>query len=366
MQICEHALGRDVRCDFASDNYAGAHPAVLEAVVACNAGHEPAYGGDRYTARAEAAFRAELGDRARIYFALSGTGANVVALASALRPHQAVICAAGAHIDVDECGAYERFGGGKIVTVATRDGKLTADDVERASAGIGDQHRAQPAAISISQSTEAGTVYGLDEMQALAAMCRRYGLLFHVDGARIANAAVALGASLRSLLVDTGVDVCSFGGTKNGLLFGEAIVFPRGHSAERDVPFVRKQAMQLGSKMRFVAAQFEALLANGLWQRNAANANAMAQRLAARVSGVEHVGIVHPVQANAMFCVLPVRAIEPLQRERRFYVWDRERSVVRWMTAWDTTESDVDDFSEAIVRIVVRPEREAPHQRREP
>jgi threonine aldolase len=337
---------------FASDNNAGVHPRILEAVAAANGGHVPSYGDDEWTQRAEATFRALIGDEARVFFAFNGTGANVIALAAALRPFQAVICPEAAHLAVDECAAYERFGGGKLLTVAVEGGKLTPDDVEGHIRGVGDQHHVQPGAISISQSTEVGTVYTLDELSALGAVARKHGLLFHVDGARLANAVASLGTDLRTMLVQTGIDVCTFGGTKNGMMFGEAIVFPRYHPAVDALMFTRKQGMQLASKMRFVAAQFEALLRDDLWLDNAAHANAMARLLAARLRDLDDVvQIAYPVEANAVFPVLPRHAIEPLQRVRRFYMWDAERDVARWMTAWDTAPADVHAFADAVWRI---------------
>jgi threonine aldolase len=337
---------------FASDNNAGVHPDVLTALAAANDGHATAYGDDEITHRAEASFRELLGDDARVFFAFNGTGANVVALASALRPYHAVICPAGAHLAVDECAAYERFGAGKLIDVPVRDGKLTPDDVERNIRGVGDQHHVQPGAISVSQSTEVGTVYTVDELRALGAVARKHGLLFHLDGARIANAVASLGVDVRTMLVETGVDVCTFGGTKNGMMFGEAIVFPKPHPAADALPFTRKQGMQLASKMRYVAAQFEALLRDGLWLRNASHANAMARLLAARLRDLDDVvQLAYPVQANGVFPVLPPHAIEPLQRERRFYMWDADKYVARWMTSWDTTEEDVHEFADAIWRI---------------
>ena len=337
---------------FASDNNAGVHPVVLAALTAANDGHATAYGDDAITHRAEAAFRALLGDEARVFFAFNGTGANVVALAAALRPYHAIICPAGAHLAVDECAAYERFGAGKLIDVPVRDGKLTPDDVERNVRGVGDQHHVQPGAISISQSTEVGTVYTIDELRALGAVARKHSLLFHLDGARIANAAASLGVDVRTMLVETGVDVCTFGGTKNGMMFGEAIVFPKHHPAADALPFTRKQGMQLASKMRFVAAQFEALLRDGLWLRNASHANAMARLLAARLRDLDDViRLAYPVQANGVFPILPRHAIEPLQRERRFYMWDADTNVARWMTSWDTTEEDVHAFADAVWRI---------------
>ena len=345
---------------FASDNNAGVHPDVLAALAAANDGHATAYGDDEITHRAEAAFRALLGEDARVFFAFNGTGANVVALASALRPYHAIICPAVAHLAVDECAAYERFGGGKLIDVPVRDGKLTPDDVERNVRGVGDQHHVQPGAISISQSTELGTVYTVEELRALGAVARKHGLLFHLDGARIANAAASLGADVRTMLVDTGVDVCTFGGTKNGMMFGEAIVFPKHHPAADALPFTRKQGMQLASKMRFVAAQYEALLRDGLWLRNASHANAMARLLAARLRDLDDViRLAYPVQANGVFPILPASAIEPLQNERRFYEWDAEQHIARWMTSWDTTVEDVHDFADAIWRIVPRQKDDA-------
>jgi threonine aldolase len=276
----------------------------------------------------------------------------VIALAAALRPYQAVICPERAHLNVDECGAFERFTGGKIIAVPVRNGKLTPADVERQLGGLGSVHHVQPAAISISQSTEVGTVYTLDELAALGAVARENGLLFHVDGARLANAVVTLDTDLHALLTQTGVDVCTFGGTKNGLLFGEAIVFPRSHPAIEHLPYTRKAGMQLASKMRFVAVQFSALLADDLWRRSARHANAMARRLAAHLRDVPGVRIAYPVDANGVFAQVPAALIPTLQASRRFYVWDAAESVVRWMAAFDTTADDVDDFAATIARVV--------------
>lgn len=335
---------------FASDNGAGAHPEVLAALAVANAGHVTAYGADPLTDRAIDLFRDRLSPDTAVFFAFNGTGANVVALAAALRPHQAVIAPAGAHLNVDECGALERFAGSKIIAVPVVDGKLTAANVERQMKGIGDPHHVQPGAISISQSTEVGTVYSLAELRSLASVAHEYGLFFHVDGARLANAVAALDTDLTAMLLETGVDACTFGGTKNGMLFGEAIVFPRPHPAVELIPYVRKSGMQLSSKMRFVAAQFEAMFAGELWLRSARHANRMAQRLA---EGLTALGIrlAYPAQANGVFAILPPAAIPPLQRERRFYVWDEATSVVRLMCSFDTTEDDVDSFVAAVERV---------------
>src|SRR3954468_17250722 len=264
---------------FASDNYAGALPEVVEAIAAANAGHAPAYGEDEWTARAEARFREHFGPEARVFLALNGTGANVVALRALAQPWSAVVCPETAHLNVDECGAPERVGGLKLLTVAAPDGKLTPQLVASRLGRFGDEHAVQPRVVSISQSTELGTVYSVDEVRALADQAHTHGLLLHVDGARLANAAAALDVPLGALTTDAGVDALSFGGTKNGLLLGEAVVLLRPDLGE-GIEYLRKQSMQLASKMRYLAAQFDALLQDDRWRRAAANANAMARRLA--------------------------------------------------------------------------------------
>lgn len=331
------------RRSFASDNAAGAHPEVLAALARVNQGHAPAYGADEHTARAEALIRQELGDTAHPFLVFGGTGANVTALAAVLLPHESVICAETAHINVDECGAPERHSGCKLVPIATPDGKLTPGLVGPAIKGIGAEHHAQPRVISISQATEYGTVYTPAELSALSDFAHRHRLLLHVDGARLANAAASIGASLKAITADAGVDLLSFGATKNGAIGAEAVVFFREEPARR-FKYIRKQGMQLPSKMRFVAAQFEALLSDGLWLRSARHANAMARRLAAGVRGAPGITITQPVEANAVFAILPPDRIASLQEEFFFYVWDDQRHEVRWMTAWDTTEADVDGF----------------------
>ena len=331
---------------FGSDNHAGIHPAVLEAIGAANTGHVAAYGNDPWTQRLEQRFRELLGDVAA-FPVFNGTGANVTGLSALLRPHQAVICAETAHVNTDECGAPERFTGAKLIDVATTDGKLTPALVERRLVGIGDEHRVQPRAVSITQATELGTVYSLQELAGLASFCHANGLLLHVDGARIATAAASLGCDLRALTAGAGVDVLSFGGTKNGLMGGEAVVFLDPGMA-RDFLYIRKQSMQLNSKMRFVSAQLLALLDDDLWLRSARHANAMARRLADGVAGVPGVEVVHPVESNAVFARLPAAAIVPLQERYPFYVWDEAEHVVRWMCSWDTREADVDAFAGSV------------------
>ncbi len=341
-------------CDFASDNHAGAHPEVLEAIAAANAGHAGSYGADPWTARAEARI-AELFGAARAFLVFNGTGANVASIAALTRPYEAVVCTHTAHMHVDECGAPERLVGVKLLPIATEHGKLAPGDLGRWEDKRGDEHHVQPRLVSITQSTELGTVYSTDEVSALAAAAHALGMLLHVDGARLANAAAALDASFAELTTEAGVDVVSFGGTKNGLVFGEAVVFCNPELGT-EFAFVRKQLGQLASKMRFVSAQFEALLAGDLWLRSARHANAMAARLNRAVSEIDGVEISHPVEANAVFARLPRAAIErlltELPGEHPFYIWDDERDEVRWMCAWDTGEADVDAFAER-VRVAV-------------
>ena len=337
------------RRGFASDNHAGVHPAVLQAIAEANAGHEEAYGADSVTAAVETTFRRHFGEDAEAFVVFNGTAANVLAIDAVTRPHQAVICAETAHLNVDECGAPERHAGVKLLTVATEHGKLDPADLARWDAKIGDEHHVQPRVVSISQSTELGTVYTPDELAAVAAAAQERDLLLHMDGARVANAAASLGCELREITTDAGVDLLSFGGTKNGLMLGEAVVFLRPGLAE-GFEFVRKQGMQLASKMRLLSAQFEALLGpDELWRENAAHANAMAQRLAEAISGIDGVELAHPVDANAVFPRLPKGMAKRLQEEwpysHPFYVWDETTGVARWMCAWDTKPADVDDFA---------------------
>jgi threonine aldolase len=339
---------------FGSDNAAGILPEALEAIAAANAGHATAYGNDEWTARAEERFRAHFGDEARAFVVFNGTGANVTGLRALLRPHEAVVCAETAHLNVDEGGAPELVAGIKLLPVATADGKLTPDLVRPRLVRFGDEHAVQPRVISITQSTELGTVYTPDEIAALAGLAHETGLLLHVDGARLANAAAALDVPLRAITTDAGVDALSFGGTKNGLLAGEAVVLLRPGLAEA-MPYLRKQSMQLASKMRFLSAQLAALLTDDLWRRPAAHANAMAARLAAAVEGLPAVTITQPVQANAIFAILPREVTAALQERFHFYTWDEATGEVRWMCAWDTTADDVDAFAQAIAEAVGAP-----------
>lgn len=339
---------------FASDNYAGVHPDVLAAIATANVGHMTSYGADPVTADAVAAFRRHLGDEAEIAFVFNGTGANVVGLNLLLRPWEHVVCARTAHVNVDECGAPERLLGVKLVDVDTPDGKLTPDLVRSVHTGVGDEHRTQPRVVSITQSTELGTLYTPDEIRALADCAHERGMYLHLDGARICNAAAALGIPLRETTTDCGVDVLSFGGTKNGLLGAEAVVVLRPELASA-LPYVRKQCMQLGSKLRFVAAQFLALLDGDLWYRNAAHANAMAARLHDAVHDVPGLAVTQPRQVNAVFATVPDWSVPLLQKASHFYEWDEARHEVRWMCSWDTTERDVDLFAAAVREVLAQP-----------
>jgi threonine aldolase len=336
---------------FGSDNHAGVLPAALEAIAAANAGHAPSYGNDPWTARAEQRFREHFGEQARAFIVFNGTGANVVGLRALVRPWEGVICAETAHLNVDECGAPEFNAGIKLLAVPTPDGKLTPELVAPRLVRFGDEHAVQPRVISITQSTELGTVYSLDELRALAEVAHEQGLLLHVDGARLANAAAALDVPLRAVATDAGADALSFGGTKNGLLAGEAVVLLRP-GLDDALPFLRKQSMQLASKMRFLAAQFDALLDGDAWRVPAAHANAMAARLAQAVAAVDGVTITQPVQANAVFAILPPGAAERLRERFYFYTWDEGTGEVRWMCSWDTTEAEVDAFAAAVAEEV--------------
>lgn len=334
---------------FASDNYAGAHPQVLAAIEEANEGHAVAYGGDPWTARAEALLCEHFGEQAVSYLVFNGSAANVLSLRALCRPWESVICAAQAHINVDEGGAAEQIAGVKLQDVATHDAKLTPEHVEPLLARRGDEHAVQPRVVSVTQATELGTRYSPAELDALARFAHRRGLLLHVDGARLANAAAALDLPLRALTTDVGVDVVSFGGTKNGLLLGEAVVFCDPALAE-GFKYMRKQTLQLASKGRFIAAQFVALLEGGLWRRNAEQANAMAVRLAAALLDVPGVRLTQPVEANAIFAILPPGVTEQLQRAWPFYIWDAATGEVRLVCSWDTTADEVDSFAEDVSR----------------
>ncbi|MFD3533477.1 threonine aldolase family protein [Streptomyces sp. NPDC058664] len=338
---------------FASDNYAGAHPEVLAALALANDGHQVAYGEDQYTEHLQRIMHSHFGPSAEAFPVFNGTGANVTALQALTDRWGAVICAESAHINVDEGGAPERMGGLKLLTVPTPDGKLTPELIDRQAWGWEDEHRAMPQVVSITQNTELGTVYTVDEIRAIVEHAHSKGMKVHLDGARIANAAASLDVPMRAFTNAVGVDVLSYGGTKNGMLFGEAVVV-LNPDAVSHMKHLRKLSMQLASKMRFVSVQLEALLAKDLWLRNARHSNAMARRLAAGVRELDGVEILHPVQANAVFARLPHEVTRRLQERFRFYFWDEAAGDVRWMCAFDTTEDDVDAFLQALKEELAR------------
>lgn len=332
---------------FASDNQASVHPDVLAALAEVNDGHQPAYGEDAVTGRLRDVVRRHFGARAEVFPVFNGTGANVVSLQAMSERWSSVVCPESAHINTDECGAAEKIAGLKLITVPTPDGKLTPGLVERYAVGSGNIQRRLPAAVSITQSTELGTVYTAEETAAVAAAAHERGLTVHMDGARIANAAASLGVPLRALTTDAGVDVLSFGGTKNGLLLGEAIVV-LNPDAVRAMAYLRKSSMQLASKMRYVSAQLVALLDGDLWLRNASHANAMARRLEAAARAVPGVAITRAVQANTIFALVPKDVAERLRERFPFYTWDEATGEVRWVCSFDTTGDDVDAFATAL------------------
>ena len=334
---------------FGSDNHSGISPEVLQAIADANVEHALAYGDDEYCERAAALFRHTFGEQASVYFVFNGTGANVLNIDAMCRSHHAVVCAETAHINVDECGAPQRIVGCKLLTVPTPDGKLTPELVKTQLHGFGFEHHSQPRAISIAQATELGTLYTLDEIRALADLAHSYNMYLHVDGARLANAAVALGCTFKEMTTEQGVDCLSFGGTKNGLLMGESAVI-LNPALDVELKYRRKQMGQLCSKMRFMAVQFEAYLHNDLWRRNAEHSNKMAQLLYQELQQVPQTEVVYPVQVNSVFARLPRNVWTALQNDYFFYDWDEADNVVRWMCSFDTTEEDIHNFVAALRR----------------
>jgi threonine aldolase len=330
---------------FASDNYSGVHPEVMKALQNANEEHAGSYGNDVYTKRAVDKFKEIFGNDVDVFFVYNGTGANVLGLTTLTQSFNSILCAEGAHINVDESTAPEKFLGCKLVTVPAPDGKLTASAIKEKIQRIGDQHHPQARVISISQATEYGTVYNAEEIKSLSQL----GLYLHMDGSRLANAAVTLNKSFKE--ITAGVDVLSFGGTKNGLMFGEAIVFFKPELAANFL-YQRKQGMQLASKMRFISAQFEALLSNDLWRRNATHTNSLAKLLGNELSKIEGITVTQKIEANGVFAIMPAHVIEPLQKEYPFYVWNEKLNEVRLMCSWDSTEAEVKKFISSLQRAL--------------
>ncbi len=336
---------------FASDNNSGVHPNIFKAMEAANNGHVVGYGNDPYTQKAIGIFKEKFGANTEVFFVFNGTGANVLSLSTVTQSFHSVICAETAHIQEDECGAPEKFTGCKLIPVEPVNGKITPQSVQVHLKGFDFEHHSQAKVISISQVTEMGTVYQPEEIKALAELAHKNNMLLHMDGARIANAAISLNMDFREFTVDCGVDILSFGGTKNGMMMGEAVLF-FNPEVTANTKYIRKQSMQLYSKMRFVGAQFIAYFENDLWKETAAHSNKMAKLLAAEVAKIPEIKITQLVVANGVFAIVPRKIIEPLQNRFFFYIWDDTKSEVRWMTSFDTTEQEIIEFVAMIKELL--------------
>ena len=334
---------RIVKRGFASDNNAGIHPDILNEIRSVNTGHVTGYGSDIYTEQAHNVFREQLGSSVETFFVFTGTAANVLSLTSITRSWNSVITASTAHLEQDECGAPEKFTGAKVLTVDTSDGKISPKLIEKHMHGFDFEHHSQPKVISITQTTEMGTVYSVSEIKEIAGFAHSNNMFLHMDGARLANAAVYLGLPFKAFTTDAGVDILSFGGTKNGMMFGEAICFLKpGLSV--DFKYIRKQGMQLASKMRFISAQYIAYFKDDLWKRCASHSNAMAKIMAEKLNRIGDVKITQPVQSNGIFIIMPADVAERIRSQYFFYPWNEHISEYRLMTSWDTTEEDIDGF----------------------
>ncbi|WP_313756917.1 low specificity L-threonine aldolase [Tissierella sp.] len=328
---------------FMSDNNSGVHPKIIEAIITVNNGHDYSYGNDSTTKEAIEKIRELLGVEADVYFVTTGTAANVIGLSGLLKPYEAVVCANTAHINVDECGALEKFSGSKILQISTENGKISKEGVRSFLHSLGDEHQSQPRIISISQTTETGTLYSIKEIKELAKFAHENNMLLHIDGARIANAVVALNTTFKEMITDTGVDLLSFGGTKNGMMIGEAIV-SLNKDVSKGLRFYRKQGMQLLSKMRFVSAQFVTYLSNDLWRENASNANNMGKYFTNRLSEIPGITLKSEPETNMIFAYMEKDLINSLQKKFDFYLIDDETNLIRLVTSFDTSKDDIDNF----------------------
>ncbi|SFC81480.1 L-threonine aldolase [Bacillus sp. OV322] len=335
---------------FASDNNSGIHPKILKSICEANEGHAASYGGDLYTKKSLDAFKKHFGENISVYYVFNGTGANVLALKSMTRSYHSVICSSVSHINGDETGAFENFTGGKLITCPSADGKITVSGIKELLKQADSPHRSKPIAVSISQCTELGTVYTKEEIETIADFVHENGMYLHVDGARLSNAAAHLQCSLKEITAGCGVDVLSFGGTKNGLMAGEAVIFFNQHLAQ-DFLYIRKHGLQLASKMRFIAAQFECYLNENLWLENANHANAMAVKLAEELSAIPEFRLLHPVESNAVFAVMPDMWMNKLQEKIAFSIWNPDSSEVRWVASFDTSDDDIEKVRKAIKEI---------------
>lgn len=340
-----------IKKGFASDNNSGVHPNMLKAMEAANRGHVVGYGDDPYTQQAIQVFKEKFGAQTEVFFVFNGTGANVLSLSTVTQSFNSIICAETAHIQEDECGAPEKFTGCKLLPVEPIEGKITVEGIQHHLTGFDFEHHSQPKVISISQVTEMGTVYQPEEIKALANVAHKNNMLLHMDGARIANAAIALNMDFREFTVDCGVDILSFGGTKNGMMMGEAVLFLTPGLTQY-TKYIRKQSMQLYSKMRFVGAQFLAYFENDLWKETASHANKMAQLLESEVAKIPEIKLTQKVCANGVFAIVPPQIIAPLQERFFFYMWDEHRSEVRWMTSFDTTEEEIIEFIALVKKLL--------------
>jgi len=335
---------------FASDNCSGVHQTIINALTLCNEEHDFPYGEDCYTNKLNNRFKEIFGE-CEVFLVTNGTGANVLGLSSLLRPYEAVICPDTAHINVDECGAFERFTGSKILPVPNKNGKIYKEDIEKLLHSLGNEHHSQPKVISISQVTEIGTVYSIEEIKDLSRFAHKHNMYLHMDGSRIANAAVSLNTTFKEMITQTGVDLLSFGGTKNGMMYGEAII-SFNDECSNQLKYIRKQGMQLISKMRYISAQFLAYLENDLWKENAMHANKMAKLLAQGLADIKEVNIINNVDANMIFATIPKSWVEKLKEKYFFYVIDEEETLVRWITSFDTKEEEIDEFIKTIKELI--------------
>lgn len=338
---------------FKSDNNSGAHDLILQAMIEVNKGHTYPYGGDQYTEKAKMDFVKTFGEETQVFFVLNGTAANVIGLSSMIASYEGVLCTDTAHINVDECGAFEKFTGSKLLQVPNKNGKLDLETLSFYMEGIGDEHRVQPKVISISQLTEMGTCYTLEEIRQIADFAHKHQMYLHMDGARLANAAVLLGVSFLEMTFMQGVDILSFGGTKNGMLFGEAIV-TKNKELSQKLLFLRKQGMHLLSKMRYVSAQFSAYLKDSLWKQNAEHANQMGQRLREGLERLPGVEMKEQLLGNMLFLKIPRTWNEPLFSLSPFYVIEEKENLIRLVTSFDTTEEEVERFLEAARELAER------------
>lgn len=344
-------LNNDNKINFASDNYAGIHPHILQAIQNCNEGSARAYGEDGYTVEAIEMFKKTFGDDIVVYFLFNGTGANVLSLSHVLQSYEAIICAENAHINSDETGSIENFSGSKLLTIKTNNGKITVQDIKNKLVDLHNYHKVQPKVISITQSTEFGTLYSREEIIDITHFAHENNLYVHIDGSRLSNAASAMHCSLKELTIDLNIDILSFGGTKNGMMLGEAVIFFDKKMAE-GFKYRQKQGMQLCSKMRFISAQFIALLTDNVWHKNATHANKMATFLYQELQKIPQIKIDKKVEVNAVFIHIDEKFISPLQEKYHFYVWNKLTSEIRLMTSWQTTEADICNFIKDLKRVL--------------